>query len=519
MLTIKFQKIFASTIIGTMIVVQVLSISSALLIPKPAEASFLPGIPDLEVIVGNLYDMAKDAGVAALKQVAIRYANTFLTRFINQLQEKYKIRNYLYYDQVLTNYYLSGYIRDKIADPDLRQIYSLLEAGYITGTYTGLNNQPNPNNALLVKLKNKIHQRYLDAGGIPTESITNPPADISNEDYYNQARLWSFSPTSFFEQDTGSQFAGVFMQASTASQLETIAGQTLKAGRVLSGTCTTGPGTPPIDLTQYTIEETCKAIGGVWKPSALNQVRDFINNPAGVIDKLMTSAINHLTDNQFDPNNYSAAIGSLIGDFLFNKLSDLGKDTLTEYPNTYTPDKGTGINPTLGAIDLDNDGVTDAYDTNADGQPDICVYGGSNGGSGPPCRTSSDAALPVPATPQEPLTSCTDKGVSDNYTSQLRNAAQQYVNANPSLATADSYTDTSAVAQVRDGAIAILLGQGFRAGTIFDPSGQPYYQVVAVGSANDADATVYRVTAGGGPVSQAINNTFCDNHVPWTEVH
>ena len=107
---------------------------------------------------------------------------------------------------------------------------------------------------------------------------------------------------------------------------------------------------------------------------------------------------------------------------------------------------------------------------------------------------------------------CAEKGQSDNYQSDVRNAANEYMASHPEIAGLSSYEALDAVAQLRDGTIAILISQGFNAKTIPGPDGVPYPQVVSVWKSGDTDTTDYRVTAGGGPIVQAIAAGYCGGH-------
>lgn len=437
------QKSITSFILAVFIASHVLLLSSVMLIPKSADA-FFPGLPTPTIKIADLYQVAKDIGLAALRQVALKFANKFLTNFVDKLTSKYKIRNYLYYDQVLTNFYLGNYIVDKIEDPDLRQIYLLLHQGYITGQDTGLTGAPDRRKALIPQIKKKIAKYYEDQGGIPTNSIYNPPANLSGVDYYSSAYLYFLNPPGFVENKTNADYSAFATEATTAAQLEIAVGNGLKANRIIGGTCGssylfdpkkselgpiayvfstlgliksasaqedppllessnpvpdgifTAPQTPQQSqqIKDYYLNNSlnpadCASRGGTWQPSALDKARAMIDNPSAFIDKYLGGAIDKLLGNQFDPNNYKAVIGTLLGDFLFNKLAlSEPKGLLSEDPylNLGT---NAGLEPPTQSgnieMDIDGDGVIDAYDNDNDGAADVCIYPGQ---APPNCRGS-----------------------------------------------------------------------------------------------------------------------------------
>ncbi len=354
---------------------------SMMIAPKPAQA-FL-GFGDLTIKIGDVYQVLKDIGLGALRQVALEVSNKFLTKLTAKLQDKYKIRNYLYYDQVLTAYYLNNYISDKIDDPDLRQIYGMLSAGFISGTPTGASTptgpgatkQPNLNRALIPRLNKAISKYYLERqGGINPNKIYNPAAGVTDREYFATAQAYFSNPPSFTEQNLRAQFGAFQSAATTAAQLEVIVGNGLKAGRIVGGTCSlpsapvsaapneswlakiglvnvahaqetddssdtaspplldsspapvTTPSVPPAaaaehSATQTNTPATCEAVGGKWQPSALDKARAFIDNPTTAVAGWLDGAIKAKLNSNFDPNSFWAIIGSLAGSFIFKELT------------------------------------------------------------------------------------------------------------------------------------------------------------------------------------------------------
>ncbi|MDB5100949.1 MAG: hypothetical protein JWM80_5370 [Cyanobacteria bacterium RYN_339] len=120
----------------------------------------------------------------------------------------------------------------------------------------------------------------------------------------------------------------------------------------------------------------------------------------------------------------------------------------------------------------------------------------------------SPAAPVAPAAAPPPITIDT-----------VKDAAREYLAQHPEIANEPSYVNTAAVAQLREGVIAILNNKGYKAGRVLGPDGKPYDQVVAFGNANDPQAQPYRVTAGGGPIHEAITVGYTDASLPWADVH
>ena len=132
--------------------------SAVLALPKKAEAQVpTNAFIALTVPVSDIPTVAERIFITIMRGVAYAAVEFFTSQFVNKITSKYKIRNYLYYDQVLSNYYLDRFLYDKVKDPDLRRIYRLMYQAYVTGEDTGLNGQPNRKLAPYSKIKQKIY--------------------------------------------------------------------------------------------------------------------------------------------------------------------------------------------------------------------------------------------------------------------------------------------------------------------------------------------------------------------------
>lgn len=352
-------------------------------VPSGTMATLATSVPEFSW-VQYLKDVLAGIGYALAHKISTK----FLDKFVHKLTSKYKIRNYLYYDQVLSNYYLVNFIRDKITDPDLRQIYVLMEAAYISGQPTGLANAPNPNKALIPRIKTAVANLYTNETGVDPNNIANPPANISNRDYLRQAQFFYLNSPGYTEANLRSRFGAFQANATTAAQLEVLVGNSLKAGRFIGGTCSV---TTPVSESGATIDpktspEACAQAGGTWDKSALDEARSFIDNPTAYVSSHLVSSIGEKINANYNPNNFWFVIGQLLGNAIWNNLLlDKPNGVLNEDPRGYTPEAYSSSNSNLNQIDLDGDGQPDGYDIDNDGIIDNCIFGGT----APNCTTSS----------------------------------------------------------------------------------------------------------------------------------
>lgn len=395
---LEIKKPIASLLVGIMLLGQAVFVTQYLFIPKPAKAfgpSFTVG--DIPRIIEHILE-------AAAVRIAQSYAEKYLSRFAEKLIDKFKIRNFLYYDQYLSDYYLSNLILNNIDDPDLREAADIMYRISVSGQMGGYSNGGfcqgatlprekecieaggkwvgtiDPRKALIPQLKQAIANLYINQGGIDPNKVYYPAAGVSDREYFATAQAYFANPPSFTEQNIRGQFGAFQSTATTAAQLEILTGNSLKAGRIIGGTCGANANTPaPIDVTAAKDPRACAAIGGTWQASALDRARDLINNPTGKINTYIQGALESLFQTTFDASNPWTRIGGALGSYIFTQL-EIDKDTgvFNEYGESYKID--TGELPKYNELDLDGDGIPDGQDVDGDGKLinvlDTCYHGG-----------------------------------------------------------------------------------------------------------------------------------------------
>ena len=398
---------FAIFIVSIFLAGQILLPMAAMLYPKPAKAFLGLGDFTFTTETWNLYDIAKDIGLGALKRISLNFANQYLTRFAEKVLDKYRIRNYLYYGQSLANYYLHQYIREKITDPDLRGIYTLLETDMLSRMQvtTVTPQGQRQRQALLKALDQKINKYYIEAGGISSSLIYNPPPELSNIDYYAAAQSYWLSPPEVTAQSFAAYFEQMQAASRAAADQEIAQGKGNKSGRgcnplaqqslapaskflAASGLVRVAsaqelPSTPIVPpgttVPLPAVPPSNPQPSAATSPSTAACIISAIQNPGSFIEGLTASAFDRIFANNYNPDSVSSQIGSLLGNFIFRKLNlDKSNDSgvLSEYPGTaYAADSGASLS-SLNKIDSDGDGFPEGIDYNLDGKPDNCFHGG-----------------------------------------------------------------------------------------------------------------------------------------------
>jgi hypothetical protein len=370
------KKTLTSFVLAIFMSSQVLLVFAIMLSPRSASAQLMGEQPIPSVGITGFYmdptvlptsdlpTVWERVTVAIGQQIALRFTEYFVNKYVNKLLEKYRIRNFLYYDQVLSDYYLNRFIQDKIKDPNLYNIYAKLEYAYVSGQPTGATNAPDPRKALIPQIKKRIYDLYVQEGGVPTSTITSPPSNLTDADYFALASLYFLHPPESTESNLRAGFMETQTQAEASSSLELETGQGLKSAR---------------DIT-----------------NAVGAARSFVTNPSTYVQTWLKNVIKVKAKYSFDPNDFWTSIGSALGNFLWSQFNlDKSSGVLSDDPDNYVPEDNDNNPPSGTPIDIDGDGSPDGYDYDGDGQLDICTFGGvTTGTAGPPCKGSQAAMLP-----------------------------------------------------------------------------------------------------------------------------
>ena len=396
--------------------------------PKTAEAVWGIGDFTFNTEVANWYDIFKDIGRGAAERIAINYANKYLTRFVDKLLDKYRIKDYLNYEKVLSGYYLNKYVYEHVDDPDLRAIYGIIardisSRATVTDPVTG---QKKP---VLAALKEKLDKYYYGQGGINPNSIYYPNRGTYATDvaYFQAAQAYFASPPDFTQNQVYGEYGRLLATSQGASATEIANSNGLKndrsnpTGSPIPHVCEGFGSTPKdyvdephddgfdpnLDVDPRANEQACVAHGGEWKVDKLGTAQTIIQNPSAFIHDFATNSIKQVFEANFGVrDNIYTTIGSLLGNFIFNKLN-LNKNsgttasgfdgTLNDGGTSYEGDAGNV--PIPKGVDLDGDNIPDGQDNDLDGLlntlGETCFHGGTPGN----CIVSQNAVTSPYFTP------------------------------------------------------------------------------------------------------------------------
>ena len=396
--------------------------------PKKAEAFWGVGDFSFDTVVADWYDVFKDIGLAAAERIAINYANKYLTKFVDKLLDKYRIKDYLNYEKVLSGYYLNKFVYENVDDPDLRAIYGIIardisSRATVTDPVTG---QKKP---VLAALKEKLDKYYYGQGGINPNSIYYPNRGTFATDvaYFQAAQAYFASPPDFTQNQIYGEYGQLLATSRGASATEIANSNGLKndrsnpTGSPVPHVCDGFGSTPKdyaddphddgfdpnLDADPRSSAQACVAHGGEWKVDKLGTAQTIIQNPSAFIHDFATNGIKSIFEANFGiRDNIYTTIGSLLGNFIFNKLN-LNKNsgttangfdgTFNDGGSSYQGDAGNV--PIPKGVDLDGDNIPDGEDQDNDGKLDTVGESCFHGGSAPNCINSSNAVTSPYFTP------------------------------------------------------------------------------------------------------------------------
>jgi hypothetical protein len=444
----KFYSNKLSKIAVIVLIVGQLSFSfSFMLYPKKAEALFGVGDFNFSTQVGNFYDILKDIGIGVAQRLAISYANKYLTKFVDKLINKYRIKDYLAYDKVLSGHYLNQLIFNSTDDPDLRAIYGIL-ARDVNSRATVTDPKTGKSKPVMVALREKLDVYYHQQGGINSNNIYNPGAAVTDQQYFARVQAYFSSPPDFSRQNTYGEFARLKAASDKAAGTEIGNNKDgLKNDRstppdLVAHTCKFSlledeslpwlvrlglinmaeaqepppplpsyptPGgnayltpysTPVYVETDKNTEEGCINMGGEWVVDKTAIAQSVIQNPSAFVHNFATAGIQQIFASNFGVrDNIYTTIGSLLGNFIFNKLNlEKSGGTYNESGSKYD-EKNASVVPPVKDLDIDGDSLPDGQDVDDDDKLTSIVDACYHGGTAPNCKGSKSVTTSPYFTP------------------------------------------------------------------------------------------------------------------------
>ncbi len=231
------------------------------------------------------------------------------------------------------------------------------------------------------------------------------------------------------------------------------------------------------------------------------------------LDKVLPSGLEKLVNAQHIEQLIEAFATGVLKRYVFSNKGLFSSDT-----SDWRSEGGNALPGVLPGgrfeeIDIDRDGIMDGLDSDSDGEPDSCYFGGETTPLGPPCKGSREG-IKNPDTGGGGGGQCSVSG--QQYEGALRNAEAQVASVNPEVASLLNLEDANGYKanskRFLDVVAQILEGQGYNATTdVLNGHNNPNTgDAIAVWRDGDTKMERYDAMLGGNgqPVSQSAIAEF-----------